>query len=248
MAGNEYTHLYEQAQPLSVLELGHTIVIAPHPDDESLGCGGTIALLRQAGLPVHVIFVSDGSMSHPGSIKYGVAERIKLRENEALNALQVLGVPATNTFFMRLKDSEVPGQSEDGLKLQAVLLFLQQLQIVQPATLLVPWRRDPHKDHRATAQLVQAALAHYSNTIRVLEYFIWLWERSEPQDLPQRHETLLWKVNITTVAHLKQQAIMAHTSQVSNLIDDDPEGFILSPEVLAHFSGNRELFAEVLNK
>ncbi len=247
MAGNDYIHLHEQAKPLVVLELGHTLVVAPHPDDESLGCGGTIALLRQAGLPVHVIFVSDGSMSHPASIKYGMEKRVQLRETEAIHALQVLGVDKSCIHFMRLKDSEVPGSQQNGF-LDAVTVFSQKLQALHPAIILAPWRRDPHKDHQATAQIVQAALSGYPTPVRVLEYFIWLWERSQLEDLPKKDEAVLWQVNINPVAALKQQAIMAHVSQVTNLIDDDPEGFILLPEVLAHFSGNRELFAEHLSK
>ncbi len=243
--GSDAGYLYQQARPLQVHELGSTVVIAPHPDDESLGCGGTIALLRQANIPVHVIFVSDGSMSHPHSKKYPVEKRIALRETEATEALQVLGVDSADAIFMRLPDSQVPALHQPGFD-EAVALLQHYLQLLQPATLLVPWKRDPHKDHRATWQIVQAALVSYHYPVRVLQYFIWLWERSQPIDLPATEQQLIWKANIETVAALKKAAIMKHVSQVTMLIDDDPKGFILSPEVLAHFSGRYELFAEDL--
>jgi LmbE family N-acetylglucosaminyl deacetylase len=247
MAGNNTVQLYELARPLLINELGHTLVIAPHQDDESLGCGGTIALLRQLGLPVHVIFTSDGSMSHPASKKYPAEKRIQLREREAINALQILGVDESCIYFMRLKDSEVPAEGQAGFD-EATTILKQYITDLQPTTVLVPWRRDPHKDHRATWQIVQAALASYQLPVRVLEYFIWLWERSQLEDIPQQNEAMLWQVNIEGAATLKQQAIMAHTSQINNLIDDDPQGFILSPEVLAHFSGNAEIFAETISR
>ena len=55
--------------------LGPTVVVAPHPDDESLGCGGLLALLRRAGVAVGAVLVSDGTMSHPSSVKFPAAAR-----------------------------------------------------------------------------------------------------------------------------------------------------------------------------
>ena len=81
---------------------GTTLVVAPHPDDESLGCGGAIALLRQQEQTVQVLFVSDGSMSHPNSQKYSAEARRDLREQEARNALAILGV---STLSHRLPPS-----------------------------------------------------------------------------------------------------------------------------------------------
>src|SRR3954471_22615650 len=50
--------------------LGPTLVVAPRPDDEVLGCGGVIAVMRRAQIPVRVIIASDGAASHPGSTTY----------------------------------------------------------------------------------------------------------------------------------------------------------------------------------
>ena len=65
---------------------GKTLVVAPHPDDESLGCGGAIALLSGFGCPVHVLFISDGTGSHPNSRKFPPPALRALRESEAQNA------------------------------------------------------------------------------------------------------------------------------------------------------------------
>src|SRR5690349_1462027 len=75
----------------TVESFGRTLVVAPHADDESLGCGGTIATMCARGLPVHVLFVSDSAGSHPNSRDYPEARLRELREQEAGDALAALG-------------------------------------------------------------------------------------------------------------------------------------------------------------
>ena len=53
-----------------VKTFGKTLIVAPHPDDESLGCGGAIALLRKFNLEVSILVLSDGTLSHPNSLKF----------------------------------------------------------------------------------------------------------------------------------------------------------------------------------
>ena len=241
-AGNNF-HFTVKAKPLSFMAVRSVLVIAPHPDDESLGCGGTIALLREAGVPVNVIFVSDGSMSHPASKKYPAAHRVLLREGEAVEALGILGVSPSCIRFLRWQDGAVPARNEPGFS-ESVRLLQKEMETLQPDVLLAPWRRDPHRDHQATAAIVWQALTAHQQPVRMLEYFVWLWERSQPEDLPTDKEVCIWEMNIQTVMDRKQKAVMAHVSQVSNLIDDDPDGFTLSPEVLSHFWKSVEFFAE----
>ncbi|QJW90065.1 PIG-L family deacetylase [Spirosoma taeanense] len=238
--------LEQQAVPLTDLgQLGTTLVVAPHPDDESLGCGGTIARLRQSGYPVHVLFVSDGSMSHPNSPSFP-AERLRaLREAEAREAVQILGVAPEQVTFLRLPDSRVPTPGEPEFR-EAVTSMRQVLTRVKPTTVLVPWRRDPHRDHRASWQMLQTALENQTEPPRVLEYLIWLWELGSEADMPQADEMNVWRVAIDSVLAQRNQAIAAHRSQVTRLIDDDPTAFYLSPELLTHFDAPRELFLEVL--
>ena len=71
--------------PGTVAGWGPTLVVAPHQDDESLGCGGAIALLAQAGVPVRVLFVSDGTKSHVGSPSYP-PERLRATREDAAAA------------------------------------------------------------------------------------------------------------------------------------------------------------------
>ncbi len=229
--------------PDTVCSWGNTVVVAPHPDDESLGCGGAIALLRRFGLPVSVLFVSDGTKSHPTSQKYPPARLRDLREQEAREALARLGT--SDAAFLRLPDGAVPGESDAGFA-EAVQACRAYLEEVQPQTLLLPWRRDPHPDHRAVSQIMQAALGGDAAGLRLLEYPVWAWERAAPEDLPHPREAAAFRLDIRDVAAVKREAVAAHVSQVTHLIDDDPHGFWLSPEVLAHFERPWEVYLEVL--
>lgn len=237
----------ETAEPLSqhdIAQLGATLVVAPHPDDESLACGGLIFLLRTAGHPVWVLFVSDGSQSHPGSKKYPAAARVKLRESEALQALGFLQVPSDKALFLRLPDAALPFPGTNGFD-EAVNIIQTQLGSIRPNTLVLPWRRDPHPDHRASWHLVQAAVKKSGAVPTQLEYPLWLWERGAESDLPLPEEVNFYSIDIFSALPAKQRAIAAHRSQISNLIDDDPQGFQLSPAMLAHFDTPCEIFLKV---
>ncbi len=232
--------------PDTVRSWGKTLVVAPHPDDESLGCGGVIALLSRFGLPVSVLLVSDGTGSHPNSQKYPAPALRDLREREAKAALSRLGATPESAAFLRLKDGAVPSESAPDFA-HAVALVRSFLADYQPQTILLPWRRDPHPDHRATSQIIQAALATLIGRPRLLEYPVWAWERAAPEDNPQPHEVAAFRLDISSVQAVKRSAVDAHQSQVTHLIDDDPQGFWLSPEVIAHFERPWEVYLEVLS-
>ena len=114
-------------------------------------------------------------------------------------------------------------------------------------TVLVPWRRDPHPDHRATWEIFKTANNFFNERFRLLEYPIWLWEMGASTDLPREDEVTMCYLNIADVLKQKNQAINSHASQITNLIDDDPQGFRLSAEVLAHFNHSTEVYLEGLS-
>lgn len=236
--------LEEQAVPLTDFEtIGSALVVAPHPDDESLGCGGTIIQLRAQGYAVHVLFMSDGTMSHPNSPTYPAERLRELRESEAIEAVQILGMSSDDCTFMRCPDRQVPSPSEPGFQ-EAVAFVTRLIDRFHPSTIFVPWRRDPHPDHRASWQIVREAVRESEVKPRVLEYLIWLWELGHDTDMPNIDEVQVWRLAINAVLEQRNRAIAAHRSQVTRLIDDDPTAFYLSPELLTHFDRPRELFLE----
>ncbi|MEP7037821.1 MAG: PIG-L deacetylase family protein [Acidobacteriota bacterium] len=218
----------------TVKSWGKTLIVAPHPDDESLGCGGAIALLRSFNVEVEVLVLSDGTLSHPNSVKFPAEKLRDLRENEMLDALKILGVNKENTTFFRYKDRSVPDKNS----VQAVAQCAEYLALTKPQTILVPWRRDPHPDHRAAYSLLKAA----NKAAKMIEYPIWLWEIAESEDAPKFVEIDAFRLDITSVISQKQRAINAHQSQTTDLIDDDPHGFRLTPDILANFAENWEVY------
>ncbi|MGI8468609.1 MAG: PIG-L deacetylase family protein [Pyrinomonadaceae bacterium] len=227
----------------TVVEWGKTMVFAPHPDDESLGCGGAIALLRKFDLPVSVVTMSDGTLSHPNSRKFPPEKLRDLRETEMRNALEILGVSENEITFLRYRDRAVPDENSPDFD-SAVEKIKNFLMEKQPQTILAPWRYDPHPDHRATQQITRAATNSVDFRIRLIEYPIWLWELAEEKDLPSENEIRAWRLDIEKVFGKKQFAIAAHVSQTTDLIDDDPRGFRLSAKILAHFAAPFEVYLE----
>lgn len=220
-----------------------TVIFAPHPDDESLGCGGLMATLTDRVQRVYVVFVSDGSMSHPNSKKFDRERRIALREQEARAACGLLGVAAEDIHFLRLPDGAVP--RPDSIEFDAAVPRLAARLLQWEAdTLVVPWRRDPHPDHRATWELCQAAAGRLPRPPRWIEYPVWMWETRNAVDLPRPEEMIVWRLAIGDQLARKQRAILAHASQYAGLIDDDPQGFQLQEQMLDHFRRPYEVFFE----
>lgn len=221
---------------------GPVLVVAPHPDDETLGNGGAIALLRQQGVEVKILIVSDGTMSHPRSKRYPATVLSGLRQTETLEAMEILGVSSTSVSFWQFPDGKVPAAGLSGFE-EAVCHCQNYLASQSPIkTIMVPWRYDPHADHRATWQIVQTAV---SNSERLLEYPIWDWDTAQRRGIPTDLVLKPWRLDIQAVVALKQQAIGAYRSQISDLIDDDPTGFRLSAEMLQHFKVPWEVYIEV---
>ncbi len=230
-----------EARSLAVA--GPVLVVAPHPDDETLGCGGAVALLRARGEAVRVLVVSDGTQSHPHSQKYPAPALRQLREGETQAAMQRLGVSAEQIAFLRLPDGGVPHlQSPTPELSQALAACRIALTAHPPSTIFLPYRYDPHPDHRATWQLIQAVAITLPCPPRLVEYPIWDWDPAQRGELPAGYR--LWRLDISSTVHLKQQAIACYRSQIEDLIDDDPSGFRLSPDLLTHFSQPWEIYLE----
>ncbi|MBW4474886.1 MAG: PIG-L family deacetylase [Stenomitos rutilans HA7619-LM2] len=222
--------------------IGSALVVAPHPDDETLGCGGAIALLRTLGYPVHVLVISDGTLSHPRSLKYPASRLRALREAETREALSVLGV-GDEVTFLRLLDGSIPTSTLPGIR-GAIARCRTCLEAWMPETIFLPWRFDPHPDHRATWKLIHTTLIALNYSPRIIEYPIWDWDPEQQGDFTNIEQIVGWRLDIQALLETKQRAIAAYRSQTTNLIDDDPEGFQLTPEMLANFVRPWEMYLE----
>ena len=217
------------------------VVLSPHPDDETLGAGGLIAEACAAGQGVDVIVVTDGSGSHPRSKKFPRQSLITLRYSEVHEAGFALGLQPNSVTFLGLPDTMAPkrGAQFD----TAVDETLQVIRRSSANTLFVTWERDPHCDHEASAELAKA-VRRLIPGLKLWAYPVWGWHIEPSAETHQPYPTA-YRLDISKQRDRKFAAIKAHASQMTALIDDDPDGFRFDERSLAPFLGQYEYFIEV---
>lgn len=228
---------------LSKIARQRVTIVAPHPDDETLGCGGAISLLCHKGYDVRVLVISDGTRSHPNSRTYPAHALQSIRARETQTAMTMLGVNRSEITFLGLKDGSVPTLTSANFP-TAKTLCQNYLRVARPDTIFLPWRFDPHPDHRATWQLMKAAILGLGLTPQTIEYPIWDWDLQQQTKVPHLDKIAGWRLDIGAALDSKLQAIGAYRSQLGLLIDDDPEGFCLTPELLTNFTRPWEVYFE----
>jgi LmbE family N-acetylglucosaminyl deacetylase len=149
------------------------LILAPHPDDELLGCGGLVRLLAAEGRDVQLLAVTDGGASHPQSSLWPVPRLKQARALESAEALRRLGAPAVPLLRLGLDDGQVSAQAG---RLADVLDRMLRPDDVLVAT----WRLDGHPDHEAVGMVAaEAALRHRA---MLLEMPVWMWHWAEAGD------------------------------------------------------------------
>ena len=145
------------------------VVFAPHPDDETIGCGATIAKKRAAGTPVKVVVVGDGSSSHP-TTSISAASLVAMRAREVTEACDILGVEVDGLVQWGYPDESF-ADHQDGL----VNDIIAVLDGDRPDEVYVPSALDWHPDHQALNRAVREAIRGWGHPIRMLEYPVWFW-------------------------------------------------------------------------
>jgi LmbE family N-acetylglucosaminyl deacetylase len=216
-----------------------SLILAPHPDDETLGCGGLIASLCERGRPPVIVAVTDGTGSHPGSASYPPARLKAVREAELRCAAAILGLDERRVLFLGLPDTRVP---QDGPCFdRAVRRIANVVRAHDVATIFVTWTHDPHCDHQATARI--AAAAALLTEARLMLYPVWGRLLARDQTLPAV-QVAGARLDIRAQLPRKRRAVAAHATQYSDLIADDPNAFRLPSELLAAFDQPFEVFLD----
>jgi LmbE family N-acetylglucosaminyl deacetylase len=163
--------------PLPTLDLTGCpglIVVAPHPDDETLGLAVMIAQLIAAGVDVRVVSVSDGGAAQPAATLSARTRLEATRRHELLRATSVLGMRPP--VSLGLPDGQL-ADHEDRL----ADLLVEMLEGVSPGTwCAATWRGDGHPDHEAVGRATATACARTGGPL--LEYPIWMWHWARPSD------------------------------------------------------------------
>ena len=216
---------------------GKAMILAPHADDESLGCGGFIAEASRLERPPLVVVVTDGTGSHPGSPGWPAARLRDRREQETRIATARLGLPAGRLAFLRLPDTRAPHRGPEFE--QAVGTMSALAREFGCDTVIAPWEHDPHCDHEAVWRMA-AALATRDG-MRLLAYPVWGWLIA-PETVLEAPAPRGWRLEVGPHLEAKAAAIRAHETQYGDLIDDDPNGFRLPPALLSVFEAPFEVF------
>lgn len=175
----------------SAIPEGPYLIFAPHPDDESIGMGGTILLATSIGIDVHLVIVTDGSLGGQSDV----------RKQEAQYAANLLGIKTID--FLDIKDRAV---GREGLKETDIRRLLE---LYAPKTVFIPAFLEFHPDHRATTA---SALCH----LTALNYSsnLWLYEISRQGEVNRL-------IDISDVSEQKRQAIRCYKSQLSQAAYED---------------------------
>ena len=235
------------------------VVFSPHPDDETLGCGGIIICKKREGANVKIVFMCDGSGSH---LSLFTASKLKaIRTQETLAAAQMLGVEKRDVTFLGFKDKEL-------IKHQNVAInrVIEIVERYKPCQIYIPYYRDVLADHIVTNRIVTSALQICRSKAIIYEYPIWFWRHWPWVSIPIsfRRETLYRLayslveglglrllrdfgcfVSIKAILELKRAAIDQHRSQMKGLIYDPnwlTLGDVSNGEWLECFFQDREIF------
>lgn len=220
-------------EPLGLHGVSRLVVLAAHPDDESLGAGGLIASATRRGVAVEIVSATDGEGSHPDSPTHPPEDLAVVRAEEARQAARALGVPVELVHRLALPDGGVVDHQDD--------LTGRLVEIVgdgRVTVIVAPWRHDAHPDHEAAGRAAAAAARRTGADL--WEYPVWFWHWGHPEDAPW---SMLHPFVLDDLAlQAKREAIHAHASQVAPLSDLEGDETLLPGEFLAHFEEGPEHF------
>jgi LmbE family N-acetylglucosaminyl deacetylase len=212
------------AGPLPALDLADCpglVIVAPHPDDETLGLGATAAQLAAAGVDVQMVAVSDGGGAYPDLSPFERTQLEHTRRTELSRAAALLGVPPP--IGLGLPDGRLADHEDELADLLAGILE------ARPGVwCAATWRGDGHPDHEAVGRA--AAVAAGRTGAVFVEYPLWMWHWARPGDpaVPWHRAA---SVPLTRSAlGRKQHAAQCFRSQFESPVPDSPP--ILPPFVL----------------
>lgn len=230
---------WDAALPVGLPPSGtRLVVLAAHPDDETLGVGGLLHAAARAGLDVVVVMASDGRASHPASPTHTPDRLVALRSAELAGAVARLA-PRASIVELGLPDGELSAHLDD--------IATALVDVLGPDTdcwLLSTGRSDGHPDHTACGLAAQRVVAGRTRT-RWWEYPVWLWHAGDPDALRDRLARDLRRFALDPADRLaRDEALAAYRSQLAPLSPAAGDEAVLPPAVLAHVDRDRDLLLD----
>ena len=139
------------------------VVLAPHMDDEVIGCGGTLARHIERGAEITIIYLSDGR--HGGVTPAGLSDVSRTRKREAALAMEALGI--RKIIFMDAEDGTLDSTPELAVRLRELL------EKIRPELVYLPFFLEEHPDHRAVSKILTEAIDSGKHLFRCMAYEVW---------------------------------------------------------------------------
>ncbi len=133
------------------------IVFAAHPDDETLGCGGTILKRNSEGYEIVIVVMTDGR--HSFSENFGIVSQpspddlVQIRKKEFFEAAKVLNVPKENLRFFDFEDGALAEHEAEAN--EKVIEILDE---IKPVEVYFTYKKDSNKDHQATSRIITKSI------------------------------------------------------------------------------------------
>lgn len=207
------------------------LVVAPHPDDDVLACGGLMAMHQAQGGEVMVISVTDGEASHADSAHWQAPGLAAIRHQELLAGLQQLKVGHLAVQRLALPDGAIA--------VHAVRLELALIAVLKRTDVVITtWQLDGHPDHEATAEVATRVCEQIG--CRLLQAPVWMWHWAKTADPLVPWQSLYRLPLAPHVMAQKQAALAAHATQLEAF--GRPGGSVLDASIVARAKRADEYF------
>lgn len=171
------------------------LVLAPHPDDEVFGCGGTLKKLSSSGCDITVVYFCDGSAGVDENAEEKKDQNlIGVRRKEAQESSKLLGVK--EQIFLGFADGKLAANSE------SIKAMNELIEKVKPEIIFLPSFLDNHPDHRAVNDILMQS--KIENQPEIWSFQVW---------------TPIWVnrlVSINGEIETKERAMKMHLSQLKS--------------------------------
>lgn len=152
-----------------VSQIHKAIIVAPHPDDEVLGCSGLIQRMIENGKQVHVVILSGGGKSHQDCCHIDESTLIDSRRNLSRKAAEIIGLPLNQLHFLDYPDGRISYNNPETQRLQTLI------EEISPDVIFIPHKGEGWNDHIEAGKIIREFIRTKTTPIQLYEYCVWFW-------------------------------------------------------------------------